>query len=34
MIDESAWGSVCGKIRALCLNNDQLFVGTLGSEIY
>lgn len=33
-IDEAVWGSVCGKVRALYLKNEQLYVGTLGSEIF
>jgi hypothetical protein len=36
LVDQAAWGSVCGKVRALTLNpeNNLLYVGTLGSEIY
>ena len=35
-VDEQQWGSVCGKVRALCLNEqaNRLYIGTLGSEIY
>jgi hypothetical protein len=35
MVDPS-WKSICGKVRALCLNTEEnkLLVGTLGSEIY
>jgi len=28
------WGSICPRVRALCLDADTLYVGTSGSEIY
>lgn len=33
---DPSWNSICGKVRALCLNDEEtkLHVGTLGSEIY
>ena len=33
---DPTWKSICGKVRALCLNDEEtkLCVGTLGSEIY
>ncbi len=33
---DPSWKSICGKVRALCLNAEEnkLLVGTLGSEIY
>jgi len=33
---DNTWKTICGKVRALCLNSQEnkLLVGTLGSEIY
>lgn len=36
LTEQAPWGSVCGKVRAMCLNDAEntLFVGTLGAEVY